>query len=269
VRGVTSFSSDPGGGQPAEHARAAETERPIVLIPTYNERENIETVLDAVAREQPGFDVLVIDDASPDGTGKMADRRAADDARVHVLHRPGKQGLGRAYLDGFRWALRAPAGYSHVCQLDADLSHDPRYLEALMQACRRGADVALGSRYVEGGGIRGWGPHRLLLSRGGSLYARMVLGVRIHDLTGGFKCWQRHVLEALPLSEVFTVGYGFQIEMTYRTLERGFVVVEVPIVFVDRTHGDSKMSMRIFWEGLTSVWKLRLQGKTQPRLDET
>ena len=229
----------------------------MVLVPTYNERENIGPVLDAIAREQPTFDVLVIDDASPDGTGALGDARASDDARVHVLHRPGKQGLGRAYLDGFEWALASPRNYTHVFEMDADLSHDPRYLGPLLAACRRGADVALGSRYVPGGGVRNWGPHRRLLSRGGSVYARAVLGVSIRDLTGGFKCFARHVLEALPLREVFTVGYGFQIEMTYRALCQGFEVVEVPIIFPDRVAGSSKMSMRIFWEGVTSVWKLR------------
>jgi dolichol-phosphate mannosyltransferase len=240
-----------------EQGREVAQERVLVLLPTYNERENIEVALDGIAREQPGFEVLVIDDASPDGTGDLADARSRADPRVHVLHRPGKEGLGRAYVDGFTWALASDRRFTHIFEMDADSSHDPRYLGPLLGACRRGADVALGSRYVPGGGIRNWGPHRRLLSRGGSLYARSVLGVPIRDLTGGFKCFQRHVLEALPLREIFTVGYGFQIELTYRALRKGFEVVEVPIIFPDRVRGTSKMSTRIFWEGLTSVWKLR------------
>jgi dolichol-phosphate mannosyltransferase len=242
-----------------------ERERPLVLVPTYDERENIGPALDAIHREQPTFDVLVIDDASPDGTGDLAEARARVDARVHVLHRAGKEGLGRAYLDGFAWALAASERYTHIFEMDADLSHDARYLGPLLAACRRGADVALGSRYIPGGGVRNWAPHRRLLSRGGSVYARAVLGVSIRDLTGGFKCFTRHVLEALPLDDVFTVGYGFQIELTVRALRQGFRVVEVPIVFPDRVRGSSKMSMRIFWEGVTSVWKLRQVGSEEGR----
>ncbi|MEM6290840.1 MAG: polyprenol monophosphomannose synthase [Myxococcota bacterium] len=231
---------------------------PVVLVPTYNERENIDTILAAIRREQPDFHICVIDDASPDGTGAMADAWAARDERIHVVHRAGKEGLGRAYLHGFEWALEHPAGFTHVFEMDADGSHPPRFLGDLLQATLDGADVALGSRYVPGGGITGWGPHRLALSWGGSLYARTVLGVRVRDLTGGFKCFSRHVLEALPMNEILTVGYGFQIEVTYRILKAGFSVQEVPIIFPDRERGDSKMSMRIFWEGVTSVWKLRL-----------
>jgi dolichol-phosphate mannosyltransferase len=232
--------------------------RAVVLVPTYNERDNLEIVLDAIFAAQPSFRVCVLDDNSPDGTGELADLRARTDPRIHVIHRPGKQGLGRAYLHGFRWALEHPDAFTHVFEMDADLSHDPRYLGALLAACRGGADLALGSRYVPGGGIEGWGVHRLVLSRGGSLYARTVLGVDVRDLTGGFKCFTRRVLEALPLDDIVTVGYGFQIEVTYRALKQGFSVVEVPIVFPDRQRGASKMSGRIFWEGLTSVWKLRL-----------
>lgn len=232
-------------------------ERVLILLPTYNERENLERVLDRIHAHQPTFEVCVIDDNSPDGTAEIARARAAVDERVHLLARPAKEGLGRAYIAGFRWGLEHPRQFTHLFEMDADLSHDPRYLGDLLGACRRGADLAIGSRYVPGGGIRGWGPHRLALSWGGSLYARTVLGVHVRDLTAGFKCFRREVLEALPLGEIFTVGYGFQIEMTYRTLLLGFTVQEVPIVFPDREHGASKMSLRIAWEGATVVWKLR------------
>lgn len=244
---------------PAAHVR------PVILMPTYNEVENLELIVAAVRAAQPSFELCILDDGSPDGTGDVADRLAAADANVHVVHRPNKEGLGRAYLHGFEWALQAPANYTHVFEMDADFSHDPAYLGPLLRACEAGADIALGSRYVDGGGIEGWGAHRLALSRGGSLYARTVLGVSVRDLTGGFKCFRRAVLEALPLDEVMTVGYGFQIEVTYRALAMGFSVEEVPIVFPDRQRGQSKMSMRIFWEGVTSVWKLRLGGGRKRR----
>lgn len=238
-------------------ASGAPTTRAVVLVPTYNEKENIETILAAIRAAQPTFDVCVIDDASPDGTGALADTWAARDERVHVLHRQGKEGLGRAYLHGFNWALEHEAGFTHVFEMDADGSHPPRFLGDLLRATEQGADLALGSRYVEGGGIEGWGPHRLALSWGGSLYARSVLGVSVRDMTGGYKCFTRRVLETLPFEEILTVGYGFQIEVTYRALEAGFKVAEVPIIFPDRVRGESKMSMRIFWEGFTSVWRLR------------
>jgi dolichol-phosphate mannosyltransferase len=239
---------DPGQG----------AKRPVILVPTYNERENLDHALEAILAAQPEVDVCVIDDASPDGTGDLADAWAGRDPRVHVVHRPGKAGLGRAYLHGFRWALDHPRRFTHVVQMDADGSHDPRFLGELLAACDRGADLALGSRWIAGGGVERWGLHRELISRGGSLYARLVLGVRVRDLTGGFKCFTRRVLEALPLAEIRTVGYGFQIEVTYRVLRLGFTVVEVPIVFPDRERGTSKMSARIFAEGLVSVWRLRL-----------
>jgi dolichol-phosphate mannosyltransferase len=226
--------------------------QPLILVPTYDERENLDAAIEAIFAAQPGVDVCVIDDASPDGTGDLADAWAARDPRVHVLHRRGKEGLGRAYLDGFRWALDHPRRFTHVVQMDADGSHDARYLGDLFAACDRGADLALGSRWVDGGGVRNWGAHRKLIS------ARTVLGVPVRDLTGGFKCFKRHVLDTLPLHEIGMVGYGFQIEVTYRVLKLGFIVVEVPIVFPDRVRGASKMSARIFAEGLVSVWRLRL-----------
>lgn len=229
-------------------------------MPTYNERDNLPLVLAAIFEamaDTPSVEVCIIDDASPDGTGALADQAAADDTRIHVLHRAGKEGLGPAYLHGFRWALDHAPAYSHIVQMDADLSHDPKYIPGMLARCRDDADLALGSRWVPGGGIEGWSRLRLAISRGGSLYARTVLGVDVDDLTGGFKCWRREVLETIDLAAVQTKGYGFQIEMTFRALSAGFEVREVPIVFPDRQHGTSKMSMKIFLEGASSVWRLR------------
>lgn len=228
----------------------------LVCIPTYNERDNLEPIVRAVLAADPRVDLLVVDDNSPDGTGPLADQLAAAEPRVRVLHREKKQGLGRAYLHAFRWALAEP--YRYVIEMDADFSHDPRYLPTLLDTAIGGADLVLGSRYVEGGGTVNWGLGRKVISRGGSLYARSILGVRVRDLTGGFKCFDRRVLEALDLDAVQSSGYGFQIELTYRTLRKGFRVTEVPIIFEDRRVGQSKMSRRIFLEALTMVWKLRL-----------
>jgi dolichol-phosphate mannosyltransferase len=199
-------------------------------------------------------DVLVIDDRSPDGTGELADRLAAAEPRIKVLHRPGKEGLGKAYLAGFAWALER--GYRLVMEMDADFSHDPKHLPAMLAAAR-GADLVLGSRYVPGGGTVNWGLGRRILSRGGSLYARTILGLRFRDLTGGFKCFRREVLEAIDLGSVSCTGYAFQIELTYRAARRGYRVVEVPIVFADRRVGQSKMSRRIVLEALLKVWAIR------------
>lgn len=245
---------------PARPSVGQDPPRPLVVIPTYNERENLPLVLAATfeaTADGPPFHVCIVDDASPDGTGSLADEAAANNPRVHVVHRAGKEGIGPAYLAGFAWALAHTHRFTHIFEMDADLSHDPKYLPDLLGACLEGADVALGSRWIEGGGVKGWSLLRLAISRGGSLYARTVLGVDVSDLTGGFKCFRREVLEALPLSEVRTRGYGFQIEMTYRALAAGFTVREIPIVFPDRRHGTSKMSMKIFFEGASSVWRLR------------
>lgn len=228
----------------------------VVIIPTYNERDNLEPIIAAVLAAEPRADVLVVDDNSPDGTGRLADELAARETRVRVLHRPEKQGLGRAYLDAFAWALAQ--GYRLVIEMDADFSHDPKYLPRLIDAAMAGADVVVGSRYVEGGGTVNWGLVRRLISRGGSLYARSILGVSTRDLTAGFKCFNRHVLEAIDLEDVRSSGYAFQIELTYRALRKGFTVKEVPIVFEDRRVGRSKMSRKIFLEGVTMVWKLKL-----------
>ncbi len=232
-------------------------ERAVVVLPTYDERENLEPVIREILAAEPDVRVLVVDDASPDGTGALADALAAAEPRVRVLHRPGKQGLGRAYIDAFRHVLAWPDRVTHVIQMDADLSHDPRQIARLRQACRDGADVALGSRWAPGGGTVDWPLRRQWISQGGSRYAGAVLGVDVRDLTGGFKCWRAEVLRALPLHEVLTVGYGFQIEMTARALALGFRVAEVPITFRERTRGHSKMTGRIVREAFVAVWRLR------------
>jgi dolichol-phosphate mannosyltransferase len=230
----------------------------VVCLPTYNERENLEQVLDAL--EPHGVRVLVIDDNSPDGTGDLADRLAAERHWVSVLHRERKEGLGPAYLAGFREVLAGDAEY--VLEMDADLSHDSAVVPRLIEACTNGADVALGSRYVEGGGTENWGRGRRIVSAGGSLYARLLLGVPVRDITGGFKCFRREVLERIDLDAVHSRGYAFQIELTYRALRKGFRIVEVPIVFADRTHGHSKMSRGIFLEAVVRVPALRFAAVT-------
>jgi dolichol-phosphate mannosyltransferase len=225
-----------------------------VCLPTYNERENVERMVRAL---QPfGVDVLVVDDNSPDGTGEIADRLASELPFVSVLHRERKEGLGPAYLAGFGRALADGADF--VLEMDCDFSHDPGDVPRLLAACTGGADLALGSRYVPGGGTENWGLVRRIISWGGSFYARVLLGVRIRDLTGGFKCYRREVLETIDLDAIHSRGYAFQIEGTFRTIRKGFRVVEVPIRFVDRTHGHSKMSRAIVLEAIWKVPLLRL-----------
>jgi dolichol-phosphate mannosyltransferase len=226
-----------------------------VCLPTYDEAENLGPMVEAILAATPDVDVLVIDDNSPDGTGRLADQIAAREPRVQVLHRAGKEGLGTAYLAGFAWALQR--GYALVLEMDADFSHDPGYLPAMLEKARE-ADLVLGSRNVPGGGTVNWGLGRRLLSRGGSLYARLILGLPVRDLTGGFKCFRREVLEAIDLPSVECSGYAFQIELTYRAARRGFRVAEIPIVFVDRRVGQSKMSRRIVLEAVRKVWSIRL-----------
>jgi dolichol-phosphate mannosyltransferase len=227
----------------------------VVCLPTYNERENLERMVGALADK--GVSVLVIDDSSPDGTGELADRLAARNGHVEVLHRPRKEGLGPAYLAGFERALADPA-VELVLEMDADFSHDPADVPRLIAAASD-ADLVLGSRYVEGGSIGSWGALRRFVSAGGSWYARVLLGVPVHDLTGGFKCFHRRVLETLDLDAIDSRGYAFQIETTYRALRAGFRVVEVPITFVDREHGGSKMSRSIVLEAIWKVPLLRLR----------
>ncbi|MDC0748371.1 polyprenol monophosphomannose synthase [Polyangium mundeleinium] len=234
--------------------------RILVVTPTYNERDNLPRFVRSVLEVVPEAHVLVVDDASPDGTGAVADTLAAEDPRTTVLHRPGKLGLGTAYVDAFRRAIEL--GYDVVVEMDADLSHDPKYLPAFLQAIEEGADVVLGSRNVPGGGVLGWGPGRHVLSKGGSLYARTILGVPIRDLTTGFKAFTRRALLAIDIETLRSNGYSFQIETTYRALRKSLRVTEVPIVFVDRRAGHSKMSRSIFAEAVVEVWRLRFDALT-------
>jgi dolichol-phosphate mannosyltransferase len=227
----------------------------VVCLPTYNELENLEPMLRALGDK--GIHVLVIDDNSPDGTGELADWLASELDYVEVLHRERKEGLGPAYLAGFRRALSGDAEL--VLEMDCDFSHDPKDVPRLIAAVATGADVALGSRYVPGGGVRNWGLLRRVISAGGSLYARVILGVRVRDLTGGFKCYRRSVLETIDLDSIQSKGYAFQIETTYRALRAGFEVVEVPITFADREVGGSKMSKGIVVEAIWKVPGLRLE----------
>jgi dolichol-phosphate mannosyltransferase len=228
---------------------------PWLVLPTYNEAENIEAFVAAVRGKLPAAArVLIVDDNSPDGSGEIADRLAAEHENVEVLHRPRKEGLGPAYIAGFKRALAG--GADLVLEMDSDFSHDPAYLPRLLEAARR-ADLVIGSRYVAGGGIGDWGPLRRAISRGGSAYARLVLGVGVRDLTGGFKCFRREVLEAIDLDAVQARGYAFQVEMTYRAIQLGFSVAEVPIVFRDRRAGSSKMDRAIVAEAAWRVPALR------------
>lgn len=226
----------------------------LIIIPTYNERENLPQLAKAIFELQPDVHLLVVDDGSPDGTGELADELAAADERVHVMHRAGKLGLGTAYIAGFKWALERD--YPLVFEMDADFSHQPRYIADFM-AKAEAADLVLGCRYIKGGGTEDWGLWRQLVSRGGNLYARMVLWLPFHDLTGGFKCFRREVLEALDLDGVKSTGYAFQIELTYRVHMLGFKVAEVPIIFPDRKVGQSKMSGSIVKEAVVNLVKLR------------
>jgi dolichol-phosphate mannosyltransferase len=229
-----------------------------LVLPTYEEAENIEEFVEAVLAKLPGSArILIVDDNSPDGTGDIADRLAATHEAVEVLHRPRKEGIGPAYIAGFQRALEGGAGF--VIEMDSDFSHDPAYLPRLLEAGER-ADLVIGSRYVPGGGVREWTPLRQAISRGGSAYARLVLGLPVRDLTGGFKCFRREVLEAIDLASIQSRGYAFQVEMTYRAIGRGFEVVEVPIVFRDRRAGSSKMGGAIVAEAAWRVPLLRLRG---------
>lgn len=244
---------------------AAPTQKPAWLVlPTYEEAGNLEAFVNAVLAVLPASArILVVDDSSPDGTGEIADRLAEelldpDEPRISVLHRPRKEGLGPAYIAGFRRALAEGAGF--VIEMDSDFSHDPSYLPTLLGAMEH-ADLAIGSRYVEGGGVADWGALRRAISRGGSLYARFVLGLSVNDLTAGFKCFRREVLEAIDIDSIDSRGYAFQIEMTYRAVQLGFDVVEIPIVFRDRRTGSSKMDRAILAEAIWRVPSMRRKSK--------
>jgi len=232
--------------------------RTLVVTPTYNEKDNLHRFVDAVRGALPDADLLVVDDNSPDGTGQIADAIAAKDSHVRVMHRAGKQGLGTAYIQAFTRGMAE--GYDRFFEMDADLSHDVRYLPDFVRALDDGADIVIGSRNIPGGGVEGWGLGRHVISKGGSLYSRTILGLGVKDLTSGYKAFTRRALEAIDLQDVHSNGYSFQIELTYRAVRRGMRVKEVPIVFVDRTAGHSKMSRKIFVEAIGMVWKLRLDG---------
>lgn len=235
----------------------------LVITPTYNEIENIGLLIPQILAQDPCLEVLVVDDNSPDGTGQMADEMAAREPRIHVLHHTRKEGLGPAYIAGFKWALAY--GADLIFEMDADLSHNPKYLPAFLDAMKdQKTDVVLGSRYIKGGGIKNWPLSRQLISQGGSLYARTILGVNIKDLTGGFKCFRREVLETIDLDGIQANGYGFQVELTYRVLQAGFRVREIPITFVDREYGQSKMSAGIALEAMSLMWKLRVGPALDP-----
>lgn len=227
----------------------------LVIVPTYNERENLPTLVPVVLAASPRVELLVVDDGSPDGTGDLAERMAADEPRIHVLHRPGKQGLGTAYLAGFGWALER--GYGLVFEMDADFSHDPRHLAEFLTLAEE-YDVVVGSRYMRGVTVVNWPMGRLLLSWLANKYARAVTGLPLNDLTSGYKCYRRGVLETLDLGAIRSTGYAFQIETVFRAVHAGFRVTETPIVFVDRDIGVSKMSKRIVWEAIWMVWRMRL-----------
>lgn len=232
--------------------------RALVIIPTYNERENLPRIVPLVLHKDPRIDVLVVDDGSPDGTGDLADELAAADPRVNVMHREGKLGLGTAYLAGFRWGLER--GYDYLFEMDADFSHDPDHLPLFLEAIES-FDVVLGSRYLHGRvTVVNWPIGRLLLSYFANVYARWVTGVPVADLTGGFKCFRREVLEAIPLEKVESNGYAFQIEMSFRAWRLDFRLGEIPIMFVDRDIGESKMSRAIVREAVWRVWRLRMLG---------
>ena len=230
-------------------------ERALVCVPTYNESENLPKIVPAILAQDPRLEVLVIDDGSPDGTGKLADQMAATEPRIHVLHRTAKEGLGKAYLAGFRWALERD--YAYIFEMDADFSHDPKYLKDFLRSIGE-ADLVLGSRYKTGVNVVNWPMGRLLLSFFANKYVRWVTGMPLTDATGGFKCFRRQVLERIDLSKVQSNGYSFQIEMSFRARRKGFRLLEIPIVFVDRMEGQSKMNKKIVREAIWMVPWLRL-----------
>jgi dolichol-phosphate mannosyltransferase len=240
----------------------------LVIVPTYNELENLPLLLKGIFSNAPATDVLVVDDNSPDGTGALADKLSLDDSRIHVLHRSGKLGLGPAYIAGFKFAIEH--GYDAIFEMDADFSHDPRYLPDFLEQIEH-ADLVIGSRYIPGGSTPNWSWGRRLISGFGNLFVHIVLPElsSVHDCTAGFRCYRRHVLESLGLDTVRSLGYGFQVELTYRTHKYGFKIVETPIVFMDRRVGKSKMSRAIVLEAFTFVLRARFKKLPPPALPET
>ena len=228
----------------------------LIVVPTYNERDNAPGIAERLLGALPAADVLFVDDNSPDGTGALLDELALTQPRIHVMHRAGKLGLGTAYVEGFGWGLAR--GYDYLFEMDADGSHDPKYLPGMLALAEDGADLVVGSRNVPGGGTLNWGLGRKLISRGGSFYARTVLGIDVRDVTAGFVCWRRAALETIDVATIKSNGYAFQIEMKYRAIQKGLRLVETPIVFIDRRVGQSKMSRAIVAEGLLKVLAMRL-----------
>ena len=249
------MSATTPAAEPAPAKGISEAARALVIVPTYNERENVSKIIDMVLMQDARLSVLIVDDGSPDGTGAIVDEIAGRNPRVHVLHRPCKMGLGTAYLAGFKWALSG--GYAYVFEMDADFSHDPAHLPEFLKAIVD-ADLVVGSRYRNGKvTVVNWPMTRLMLSYAANIYSRIVTGLQLFDATGGFKCFRREVLAAIDLDDVRSNGYAFQIEMSFRAWKKGFRIAEIPIVFTDRTEGESKMSKRIVREAIWMVWRLR------------
>src|SRR5579883_3587265 len=232
----------------------------LLIIPTYNEVENLPPLLKEIFEYAPETDILIVDDNSPDGTGELADKISAENARVHVMHRAGKLGLGTAYIAGFKYAVAH--GYDAAFEMDADFSHDPCYLPDFLRAIK-GADLVIGSRYVAGGGTPNWSLMRRIISGGGNIFARFMLGIPVHDCTAGYRCYRREVLESIGLDTVQSQGYAFQVEMAYRVMKQGFKIVEIPIIFMDRRVGKSKMSRKIVIEAFTYVLRTRFSKEPQ------
>lgn len=238
-------------------------DRTLVIVPTYNERENIVPLVDQIFTTSPDVDVLLVDDNSPDGTAAFAEERFRNNSRFNVLRRTGPRGLGRSYVDGYQWALAA--GYARVVQMDADFSHDPAYIPDLIKAAQA-ADVVIGSRYCFGGGVRDWPARRILLSRFANRYVGAVTGLRVLDATAGFRCYTRRALERIGIHEIVSNGYAFQVEMTHRARYNGLRIVETPIVFTDRTRGHSKISRTVLLESMIIPWKLRFSRLSRRRI---
>ncbi len=239
--------------------------RLLIIVPTYNERKNIEAVVEEFLRPVPGSELLIVDDASPDGTGELAEELALRNSRIHVVHGPGKRGIGPAYVQGFLWAL--DRNYDCICEMDADFSHDPKVLPKLLQAVVDGADMAIGSRYIGGGGTKDWGLLRRCISRGGGIYARKILGLPVMDPTSGFVCYRKQSLETALVQPLVSNGYCFQIEMKYRVFRQGGVLTEIPILFSDRVAGKSKMSPGIALEAMWKVWAIRKRYRPNDSID--